>query len=132
MRVRPMVGCARNSRDYTEGRGVTTTPVAHPYSWIAVQPAWLQIRCAGRVGSAKILPCCNPHSSEPWRLARFAADVILAIPTARFSLISPVFGNFPEGKDTPEPRMVQPPELGGVVELPEVGGLHHRYERRAA
>ena len=36
------------------------------------------------------------------------------------------------GKDAPEPRMVQAPELGGVVELPEVGGLHHRYERRAA
>ena len=36
------------------------------------------------------------------------------------------------GKDAPEPRMVQPPELGGVVELPEVGALHHRYERRAA
>jgi transposase InsO family protein len=36
------------------------------------------------------------------------------------------------GKDAPEPRVVQPPELGGVVELPEVGGLHHRYERRAA
>src|SRR5215472_2503676 len=36
------------------------------------------------------------------------------------------------GKDAPEPRIVQPPELGGVVELPEVGGLHHRYERRAA
>jgi len=35
-------------------------------------------------------------------------------------------------KDTPEPRAVQPPELGAVVELPEVGGLHHRYERRAA
>ena len=35
------------------------------------------------------------------------------------------------GKDAPAPRMVQPPELGGVVELPEVGGLHHRYERRA-
>jgi transposase InsO family protein len=36
------------------------------------------------------------------------------------------------GKDAPEPRMVQPPELGGVVELPEIGGLHHRYKRRAA
>ena len=35
-------------------------------------------------------------------------------------------------KDSPEPRAVQPPELGEVVELPEVGGLHHRYERRAA
>jgi transposase InsO family protein len=36
------------------------------------------------------------------------------------------------GKDAPEPRVVQPAELGGVVELPEVGGLHHRYERLAA
>jgi len=35
-------------------------------------------------------------------------------------------------KDTPIPRAVQPPELGRVVELPEVGGLHHRYERCAA
>lgn len=35
-------------------------------------------------------------------------------------------------KDAPIPRRVQPPELGKVVELPEVGGLHHRYERHAA
>lgn len=35
-------------------------------------------------------------------------------------------------KDSPLPRSVQPPELGKVVELPQVGGLHHRYERRAA
>ena len=35
-------------------------------------------------------------------------------------------------KDTPEPRVVQPPELGDIVEIPQVGGLHHRYERRAA
>jgi len=35
-------------------------------------------------------------------------------------------------KDAPIPRRVQPPVLGKVVELPEVGGLHHRYERRAA
>ena len=32
----------------------------------------------------------------------------------------------------PEPRAVQPPGMGDLVELPEVGGLHHRYERRAA
>ena len=35
-------------------------------------------------------------------------------------------------RDAPETRPVQPPELGWVVELPEVGGLHHRYERRPA
>jgi transposase InsO family protein len=35
-------------------------------------------------------------------------------------------------KDAPEPRPVQPPELGCVVGIPQVGGLHHRYERCAA
>ncbi len=34
--------------------------------------------------------------------------------------------------DAPEPRGVQGPEMGDVVEFPEVGGLHHRYERAAA
>jgi transposase InsO family protein len=35
-------------------------------------------------------------------------------------------------KDAPEERTVQPPELGAVIGLAEVGRLHHRYERRAA
>jgi putative transposase len=35
-------------------------------------------------------------------------------------------------KDAPITHAQQPPELGRVIELPEVGGLHHRYERRAA
>jgi transposase InsO family protein len=35
-------------------------------------------------------------------------------------------------KDAPSTRAVQSPELGAVVEIPQVGGLHHRYERRAA
>jgi transposase InsO family protein len=35
-------------------------------------------------------------------------------------------------KDTPESRAIQPPVVGTVIELPQVGGLHHRYERRAA
>ena len=35
-------------------------------------------------------------------------------------------------KDCPEPRAVQPVEVGPIVSIPEVGGLHHRYERRTA
>jgi putative transposase len=35
-------------------------------------------------------------------------------------------------KDAPHPRAVTPPDAGQVIESPEVGGLHHRYERRAA
>ena len=34
--------------------------------------------------------------------------------------------------DAPELRSVQGPELGQVIELQEVGGLHHRYVREAA
>lgn len=34
--------------------------------------------------------------------------------------------------DAPEPRATQPPELGPVRKLPDVGGLHHHYERIAA
>jgi putative transposase len=35
-------------------------------------------------------------------------------------------------KDPPETPAVRPLELGAVVATPQVGGLHHRYERRAA
>jgi transposase InsO family protein len=35
-------------------------------------------------------------------------------------------------KDSPEPRPIQPPDAGRIIAIPEVGGLHHRYERRAA
>jgi hypothetical protein len=35
-------------------------------------------------------------------------------------------------KDAPIPRPVAVPSGGRVVAIPEVGGLHHRYERRAA
>jgi putative transposase len=35
-------------------------------------------------------------------------------------------------KNCPQPRLVHPPEHGKVIAIPEVGGLHHHYERRAA
>jgi putative transposase len=33
-------------------------------------------------------------------------------------------------KDAPEPRPVEPPDRGRIVDTPLVGGLHHRYTRR--
>jgi hypothetical protein len=35
-------------------------------------------------------------------------------------------------KDCPQPRHIQLPSAGKIIAFPEVGGLHHRYERRAA
>jgi transposase InsO family protein len=34
-------------------------------------------------------------------------------------------------KDSPNPRTVAPPATGQIVATPQVGGLHHRYDRRA-
>jgi putative transposase len=36
------------------------------------------------------------------------------------------------GKDCPESRPIHPPAAGNIIQFPQVGGLHHRYERRAA
>ena len=35
-------------------------------------------------------------------------------------------------KDAPDPRPVSTASAGPIIEIPEVGGLHHRYERLAA
>ncbi len=35
-------------------------------------------------------------------------------------------------KDAPETRPVELPEIGAIRAVPQVGGLHHRYTRRAA
>ena len=35
-------------------------------------------------------------------------------------------------KDAPNRRPIEPPERGTIIPIPEVGGLHHRYVRRAA
>jgi putative transposase len=35
-------------------------------------------------------------------------------------------------KDAPDERPIEPPALGQVIAVPYVGGLHHRYVRRAA
>jgi putative transposase len=35
-------------------------------------------------------------------------------------------------KDAPEPRPIQAVNFGEIIEIPEVGGLNHHYERRAA
>jgi putative transposase len=36
------------------------------------------------------------------------------------------------GKDAPDPRAVEPLEQGRVVAIPQLGGFHHRYQRRVA
>ena len=44
----------------------------------------------------------------------------------------PVSTHLSLDKDAPDGRPIEPPEFGAISPIPEVGGLHHRYVRRAA
>ena len=33
--------------------------------------------------------------------------------------------------NSPQPRVIEPPPCGGIITIPQVGGLHHRYQRVA-
>jgi putative transposase len=49
-----------------------------------------------------------------------------------FCLLSAVTNAFGLGQRRPGAREVEPPEQGRVVAIPQVGGLHRRYQRFAA
>ena len=75
--------------------------------------------------------------SSPSRLTECAARSTRrpsssASPTLYFDYYHRSRTHLSLGKDSPEPRAIQSPEMGSVVVVPQVGELHHRYERRAA
>jgi hypothetical protein len=64
--------------------------------------------------------CCTPRYGEGNDSAR----------TGNARPGTPDSGNL--SKDAPESRAIQANELERIVQIPQLGGLHHRYERRAA
>src|SRR5207302_4743900 len=99
---------------------------------------WLGIR---EVLTAPRSPWQNPYVERMiGTLRRECLDHVIALNETGLRRVLKLYLEYYErtrthlslDKDAPIPRRVQPPELGKVVELPEVGGLHHRYERRAA
>jgi hypothetical protein len=63
---------------------------------------------------------------QPWLRWRIGEAFTAEIVTGR----SHVHSSHPRWRrDSPEPRSIQPPEIGSGVALPQVGGLHHRDER---
>ena len=77
----------------------------------------------GEVVSSPSSPWQNPYAGEG-HLRRLLTAYLTYYHGARTHLTLE--------KDAPTPRRVQVPTEGRVVAFPEVGGLHHRYERRAA
>jgi putative transposase len=71
------------------------------------------------------LAMTSENTCETWVSAKFCMH------RARLGS-EPMRTHLSLGKDSPQPRAIQLPERGSVVAVPQVGGLHHRYEGRAA
>jgi len=95
----------------------------------------------GEVLSAPRSPWQNPYAERfIGSLRRECLDHIIVFNESSLRHILKAYFDYYEHsrthlalqKDAPESRAIQPREAGIVVELPQMGGLHHRYERRAA
>jgi hypothetical protein len=96
--------------DLRRARGTTRAlakRVRRAIHWIARRECFDQVIVFNEAGLHRLIPCyCSYHERSRTHLSL--------------------------DKNTPVPRPVTPPEDGVVVAISEVGGLHHRYERRAA
>jgi putative transposase len=95
----------------------------------------------GEVLTAPRSPWQNPHAERfIGSLRRECLDHVVVFNEASLRrILNPYFEYYEHSrthlaleKDAPESRAIHPPALGTVVELPQAGELHHRYERRAA
>jgi hypothetical protein len=76
-----------------------------------------------RKNSIRTEHLCNPLLSKPGAAPRLEAIQNVTILHRAEKVAARVFA---------EHSPVQPPEIGPVVAVRQAGGLHHRYERRAA
>ena len=93
------------------------------------------------VGTAPHTPWQNPFVERFVGSARRVCfDHVIAFNEAGVRRLMTLYGSYYEqsrthlalDKDAPIPRRVMPPGDGDIVAIPEAGGLHNRYERRAA
>lgn len=86
-------------------------------------------------------PWHNPYAERFIDSARRAClDHVIMFTAEGLQRLMRLYGGYYEqsrthwslDKDTPIPRRIMPPSEGRVLAIPQVGGLHHRDERRAA
>src|SRR5262249_29920694 len=93
------------------------------------------------VVSARASPWQNPYVERLiGSIRRECLDHMIALNAPHLRRILTIYGRYYHRsrthlgleKDAPDPRPVSLPSTGPIIATPEVGGLHHRYERQAA
>ncbi len=111
----PIAGCGRVQASI----GMSCQPIA------GYEREMISAGCTINIGSKKLLrevasTFCGAHPGARVNSLFCARKVLMN------------YTHLALAKDSPEPRPIQPPGMGSVVAISQVGGLHHRYERRAA
>ena len=95
----------------------------------------------GEVISSPASPWQNPYVERLiGSLRRECLDHVIVINAAHLRRVLTAYIDYYHGsrthlglgKDTPNVRAIEPVSAGHIVAIRQVGGLHHRYERRAA
>ena len=95
----------------------------------------------GEVISAPASPWQNPYVERLiGSIRRDCLDHMIVLNAAHLRRILTIYSRYYHrtrthlglDKDAPDHRPVSPPSAGPIIAIPEVGGLHHRYERKAA
>ena len=95
----------------------------------------------GEVKSSPLSPWQNPYAGRViGSIRRECLDHMIVLGERQLRRVPARYLSYYHGarihlsleKDSPTPRRIQAPTEGRMVAFPEVGGLHHRYERRAA
>lgn len=133
----------------------TARQIAEPFPWDSAPRYLLRDRdsiCgdvfrryAGEMGIREVLAAPRSPSQSPYverligSIRRECLDHVITFKASLRRTLKSYFQYYGRSrthlslaKDPPEPRPVQTPELDPVIEIAEVGGLHHRYERRPA
>src|SRR5438094_8035376 len=112
--------------------------------WTAYGPAFRhRVRAMGimEVITAPRSPCQNPYAERLiGSIRRECLDHVIIFNERHLRRVLSSYFQYHHdtrthlslGKDCPRPRPIQSPSASNIIAFPEVGGLHHRYERRAA
>lgn len=93
------------------------------------------------VVSAPASPWQNPYAERViGSIRRECLDHVIVLNQAHLHRVLTIYSHYYHRsrthlgleKDAPDPRPVSPTSTGPIIVIPEVGGLHHRYERQAA
>jgi len=93
------------------------------------------------VVSAPASPWQNPYAERViGSIRRECLDHVIVLNQVHLRLVLTIYSRYYHRsrthlgleKDAPDPRPVSPRSIGPIIAIPEVGGLHHRYERQAA